>query len=129
MGIRDSLYGDDIDQVDCFDFLYSQMKNLRKKLTERGCPDYIQTIYGVGYKPVSYTHLEVYKRQLRPAAAAAVDRSPPASRTRQTATAVFPIAKTASAKYHSEVRAADSARYVGSVRPLPDPPHHPAGRE
>lgn len=48
--ISEHLYGDDIDQVDCFDFLYSQMKNLRKKLTERGCPDYIQTIYGVGYK-------------------------------------------------------------------------------
>ncbi|GAB2797923.1 response regulator transcription factor [Rhabdobacter roseus] len=48
--ISEHLYGDDIDQVDCFDFLYSQMKNLRKKLAEQGCPDYIQTIYGVGYK-------------------------------------------------------------------------------
>ncbi len=48
--ISEHLYGDDIDQVDRFDFLYSQMKNLRKKLTEHGCPDYIQTVYGVGYK-------------------------------------------------------------------------------
>lgn len=48
--ISEHLYGDDIDQVDRFDFLYSQVKNLRKKLTEKGCPDYIQTIYGVGYK-------------------------------------------------------------------------------
>ncbi|GHB60629.1 response regulator transcription factor [Persicitalea jodogahamensis] len=48
--ISEHLYGDDIDQVDCFDFLYSQMKNLRKKLAENGSPDYIQTIYGVGYK-------------------------------------------------------------------------------
>jgi len=48
--ISEHLYGDDIDQVDRFDFLYSQMKNLRKKLTEYGCPDYIQTVYGVGYK-------------------------------------------------------------------------------
>lgn len=48
--ISEHLYGDDIDQVDRFDFLYSQMKNLRKKLTEHGCPDYIQTVYRVGYK-------------------------------------------------------------------------------
>jgi len=48
--ISEHLYGDDIDQADSFDFLYSQIKNLRKKLTEQNCPDYIQSIYGVGYK-------------------------------------------------------------------------------
>lgn len=48
--ISEHLYGDDIDQADSFDFLYSQIKNLRKKLTEQGCLDYIQTIYGIGYK-------------------------------------------------------------------------------
>lgn len=48
--ISEHLYGDQIDQTDSFDFLYSQVKNVRKKLTENGCPDYIQTVYGVGYK-------------------------------------------------------------------------------
>ncbi|HAK80135.1 MAG TPA: DNA-binding response regulator [Runella sp.] len=48
--ISEHLYGDDIDQADSFDFLYSQIKNLRKKLNEQGCLDYIQTIYGIGYK-------------------------------------------------------------------------------
>ncbi|HAK79196.1 MAG TPA: DNA-binding response regulator, partial [Runella sp.] len=48
--ISEHLYGDEIDQANSFDFLYSHMKNLRKKLSEHGCPDYIQTVYGVGYK-------------------------------------------------------------------------------
>jgi len=48
--ISEHLYGDEIDQANSFDFLYSHMKNLRKKLSEQGCPDYIQTVYGVGYK-------------------------------------------------------------------------------
>jgi DNA-binding response OmpR family regulator len=33
-----------------FDFLYSHIKNIRKKLIEKGCRDYIQSVYGVGYK-------------------------------------------------------------------------------
>lgn len=48
--ISEHLYGDEIDQADTFDFLYSHIKNLRKKLLEAPCPDYIQTLYGVGYK-------------------------------------------------------------------------------
>lgn len=48
--ISEHLYGDEIDQSDTFDFLYSHIKNLRKKLIEVSCPDYIQTLYGVGYK-------------------------------------------------------------------------------
>lgn len=48
--ISEHLYGDEIDQSDSFDFLYSHIKNLRKKLLEAGCPDYIQTLYGTGYK-------------------------------------------------------------------------------
>ncbi len=48
--ISEHLYGDEIDQSDTFDFLYSHIKNLRKKLIEAACPDYIQTLYGVGYK-------------------------------------------------------------------------------
>lgn len=48
--ISEHLYGDEIDQSDTFDFLYSHIKNLRKKLNEASCPDYIQTLYSVGYK-------------------------------------------------------------------------------
>ena len=48
--IAEHLYGDDIDTADSFDMLYSHIKNLRKKLAEKGCKDYIQSIYGIGYK-------------------------------------------------------------------------------
>ena len=48
--MAEHLWGDNIDSADSFDILYSQIKNLRKKLTDAGCPDYIQSIYGIGYK-------------------------------------------------------------------------------
>lgn len=32
-----------------YDFVYTHIKNLRKKLLEKGCPDYIKTVYGTGY--------------------------------------------------------------------------------
>ncbi len=44
------LWGDDMDFSYSYDFVYSQIKNLRKKLKEKGAGDPIQTIYGVGYK-------------------------------------------------------------------------------
>jgi DNA-binding response OmpR family regulator len=33
-----------------YEFVYTHLKNLRRKLTENGSPDYINNIYGVGYK-------------------------------------------------------------------------------
>lgn len=33
-----------------YEFVYTHLKNLRKKLIECGSPDYIRNIYGVGYK-------------------------------------------------------------------------------
>lgn len=48
--IAEHLSGDDAEVFDNFDFIYSHMKNLKKKLTEAHCPDYIKTIYGLGYK-------------------------------------------------------------------------------
>ena len=33
-----------------YDFLYTHVTNLRKKLAQKGCRDYINTIYGIGYK-------------------------------------------------------------------------------
>ncbi len=48
--IAEHLWGDDMDASDSFDFIYSHIKNLRKKLIEKGSEDYIHTIYGMGYK-------------------------------------------------------------------------------
>lgn len=48
--IAEHLSGDDAELLDKFDFIYSHMKNLKKKLTEAGSEDYIKTVYGLGYK-------------------------------------------------------------------------------
>lgn len=48
--IAEHLSGDDAELLDKFDFIYSHMKNLKKKLTEAGSEDYIKTVYGIGYK-------------------------------------------------------------------------------
>ncbi len=48
--IGEHLSGDDADLFDNFDFIYAHIKNLKKKLTQAGCPDYIKSIYGMGYK-------------------------------------------------------------------------------
>ena len=48
--IAEHLWGDEMDLADSFDFIYTHIKNLRKKLLEKGCEDYIRTIYGIGYK-------------------------------------------------------------------------------
>jgi DNA-binding response OmpR family regulator len=44
------LWGDDMDQSDSFDFIYTHIKNLRRKLLQSGCKDYLTTVYGIGYK-------------------------------------------------------------------------------
>lgn len=48
--IAEHLWGDGIDMANNFDFIYSHIKNLRKKLIEAGSNDYIQAAYGMGYK-------------------------------------------------------------------------------
>lgn len=48
--IAEHLSGDDAELFDNFDFIYAHMKNLKKKLAEAGCTDYIRTVYGLGYK-------------------------------------------------------------------------------
>lgn len=50
MTLAESVWGDHIDQVDNFDFIYAQVKNLRKKLTDAGATAEIKAIYGFGYK-------------------------------------------------------------------------------
>jgi len=47
--IAEHLWGDNADQMDGHDFIYTHIKNLRKKLIDKGCTDYLQTIYGIGY--------------------------------------------------------------------------------
>jgi DNA-binding response OmpR family regulator len=48
--IAEHLWGDNMDLVDSFDFIYTHIKNLRKKMLEKGSKDYVQTVYGMGYK-------------------------------------------------------------------------------
>lgn len=48
--IAEYLWGDHIDGLDSLDFVYTHIKNLRKKLQEHGGTDYIQNVYGLGYK-------------------------------------------------------------------------------
>ena len=52
--IAEHLWGDEIDSADSFDFIYTHVKNLRKKIIEMGGDDYIKTVYGMGYK-ISFT--------------------------------------------------------------------------
>lgn len=48
--LAEAVWGDHIDQVDSFDFIYAQMKNLRKKLRDAGANLEIRSVYGLGYK-------------------------------------------------------------------------------
>ncbi|HPN71051.1 MAG TPA: response regulator transcription factor, partial [Saprospiraceae bacterium] len=48
--LAEHLWGDYMDDNYSFDFLYAHLKNLRKKLAKEGVENYLQTLYGVGYK-------------------------------------------------------------------------------
>ncbi len=48
--IAQHLWGDDMDFPVNYDFLYSHIKNLRKKIVAAGSEDCIRSIYGEGYK-------------------------------------------------------------------------------
>ena len=51
--LAEAVWGDHIDQADDFQFVYAQMKNLRKKLSEAGADIEIKAVYGFGYKLVT----------------------------------------------------------------------------
>lgn len=51
--LAEHVWGDHIDEADSFEFIYSQIKNLRKKLKEHRAQVEIQAIYGIGYKLVA----------------------------------------------------------------------------
>ena len=48
--IAQHLWGDNMDLADSYDFIYTHIKNLRKKLILAGASDYIKSVYGMGYK-------------------------------------------------------------------------------
>ncbi len=48
--LAEAVWGDHIDMADNFQFIYAQIKNLRKKLTEAGADTNIKAVYGFGYK-------------------------------------------------------------------------------
>ncbi len=48
--IVEHLWGDNVILTDSFDFIYTHVKNLRKKLIAGKCANYIKVIYGFGYK-------------------------------------------------------------------------------
>ncbi|MDO6517712.1 response regulator transcription factor [Zobellia uliginosa] len=50
--LAEHVWGDNTDQVDSLDFVYSQIKNLRKKLQRSEADIEIASVYGVGYKLV-----------------------------------------------------------------------------
>ncbi|APD06413.1 transcriptional regulatory protein [Flavobacteriaceae bacterium UJ101] len=48
--IAEHIMGDDMDLIDSFDFIYSHIKNLRKKIINTNIKDPIKVIYGIGYQ-------------------------------------------------------------------------------
>jgi len=48
--IAEHLWGDNMDMADSYDFIYTHIKNLRKKLIQAGSRDYVKSVYGMGYK-------------------------------------------------------------------------------
>ncbi len=48
--LAEHVWGDNIDSADNFDFVYAQVKNLRKKLKDYGADVLLENVYGVGYK-------------------------------------------------------------------------------
>lgn len=52
--LAEAVWGDHIDQSDDFQFVYAQMKNLRRKLAEAGADIEIKSVYGFGYKLVTH---------------------------------------------------------------------------
>lgn len=50
MSLAESVWGDNIDQVDSLDFIYSQVKNLRRNLKQAEATVELKAVYGFGYK-------------------------------------------------------------------------------
>lgn len=50
VSLAESVWGNNIDQADSLDFIYSQVKNLRRKLKQAGATAELKAVYGFGYK-------------------------------------------------------------------------------
>ncbi len=50
--LAEHIWGDNIDLVDNFDFVYAQVKNLRKKLKDSNADIALENVYGAGYKMI-----------------------------------------------------------------------------
>ena len=48
--LAEAVWGDYIDQADNYDFVYAQIKNLRKQMNDAGATIEIKSVYGFGYK-------------------------------------------------------------------------------
>lgn len=48
--IVEHLWGDEVILTDSFDFVYTHLKNLRKKIIQAGGKNHFKSIYGFGYK-------------------------------------------------------------------------------
>jgi DNA-binding response OmpR family regulator len=48
--LADHLWADMAQGQGTYDFIYTHIKNIRRKLMAAGSPDYIQSVYGMGYK-------------------------------------------------------------------------------
>jgi len=48
--IAEHISGSELDVFDNFDFIYTHIKNLKRKLTQAGGTDNIKSVYGMGYK-------------------------------------------------------------------------------
>ena len=48
--IAEHLWSDEVDMADSFDFIYTHIKNLRKKLLDQSGKDFFKSFYGVGYR-------------------------------------------------------------------------------
>lgn len=48
--LAEHLSGDLADMMGSYDFVYAHIKNLKKKLNEAGCDNYLKTVYGTGYR-------------------------------------------------------------------------------
>ena len=48
--IAEHVWGDNTAYMDSFDFIYGQIKNLRKKIGQKRGKNYFHSVYGMGYK-------------------------------------------------------------------------------
>lgn len=48
--LAEHILGDIADMLENYDIVYAHIKNLKKKLADAGCGNYLKTVYGSGYK-------------------------------------------------------------------------------